>query len=169
MPGIHTRQTTGTKAGKQNTPEADSASVSGVFFVCTDMKRSSGTRSLHPLDAVQRGLGTSPTSSFARGRKAAKQKWRRGTTRHCLPRLSPRYLFVVVGIFFVVNRRPLFRFAIYITALQAEHHIVSAFKKADVTFPAHAALAMLQSNKLLLHFPAATRAYLVGFTHSAYG
>ena len=87
----------------------------------------------------------------------------------CLPILSPRYLLVVVGIFFVANRRPLFRFAIYITALQAEHHIVGALKKADVTFPAHAALAMLQSNKLLLHFPTAARTYLVGFTHSVYG
>lgn len=77
MPRIHTRQTTGTKAGKQNTPEADSASVSGVFFVCTDkaflwnaQPASSGCSS--------KGLGDFPNKQFCagpEGRKAKMASW----------------------------------------------------------------------------------------------
>ena len=46
-------------------------------------------------------------------------------------------------------------------ALQSKYHIRGAFKKALSLFPAHAAPAMLQADKLLLHFPAAVRTNLV--------
>ena len=49
--------------------------------------------------------------------------------------------------------------------LQGENHIRRSFKKANVFFPAHAAFAMLQADKLLLHFPAAVRADLIALSH----
>ena len=47
-------------------------------------KRSAGTCSLHPADAVWKGFGKFPTSIFARGRKDTEQKTRLGTRSHCL-------------------------------------------------------------------------------------
>lgn len=41
------------------------------------------------------------------------------------------------------------------SALQRKNHIGCPFKIADVPFPAHPAPAMLQTRKLLLHFPTA--------------
>jgi len=50
-------------------------------------------------------------------------------------------------------------------ALQGKDHIICSLKVAYILFPAHAAFTMLQSDKLLLHFVAAIRAYLIVFAH----
>ncbi len=50
--------------------------------------------------------------------------------------------------------------------LQSENHIRCTFKKTYIFFPARAALAMLQADKLLFHFPAAAWTYLIAGTHS---
>ena len=57
------------------------------FFVSMGWKRSAGTRSLHPADAVWKGFGKFPTSIFARGREGTEQKSRLGTRSHCLLQL----------------------------------------------------------------------------------
>ncbi len=61
----------------------------------------------------------------------------------------------------VADHRALFDFLPNLPPLQSKHHIRGAFKKALAFFPAHAAPAMLQADKLLLHFPAAVRTNLV--------
>ena len=43
--------------------------------------------------------------------------------------------------------------------------IENMIKKANVLFPAHSTFAMLQPDKLLLHFPAAAGAYFVAGSH----
>ena len=50
--------------------------------------------------------------------------------------------------------------------LQSEYHIGCAFKKTNIFFPAHAALAVLQTDKLLLHFSAAVWTYLAAGTRT---
>lgn len=50
-------------------------------------------------------------------------------------------------------------------ALQAENHIAGAFKKSGILFPAHAASAVLQADKLLFHFPATAGAGFVAGSH----
>jgi hypothetical protein len=48
---------------------------------------------------------------------------------------------------------------------QSKHHVRGALKKSDVLFPAHPAFAMLQNNKLLLHFSAAVDANTITVSH----
>ena len=48
---------------------------------------------------------------------------------------------------------------------QTEYHVRRALKKADPALPTHAAGAMLQANKLLLHFMPAARTFLVVLSH----
>ena len=50
---------------------------------------------------------------------------------------------------------------------QTEYHVRRALKKADPALPTHAAGAMLQTNKLLLHFMPAARTCLVVLSHFA--
>ena len=49
---------------------------------------------------------------------------------------------------------------------ETKHHIRCPFKIADVSLPAHPTFAMLESNKLLLHFPPTAWANLVVLSHS---
>ena len=58
------------------------------------------------------------------------------------------------------DRRRLY-FSIVDIFLQRKHHIRRSFKIAGLTAPTHAAFAVLQSDKLLLHFSSAIRAGLV--------
>ena len=48
---------------------------------------------------------------------------------------------------------------------QTEYHVRRALKKAGPALPTHAAGAMLQANKLLLHFMPAARTFLVVLSH----
>ena len=64
-----------------------------------------------------------------------------------------------------MDNRKLFDFASGFPALQAENHIAGAFKKSGVLFPAHAAFAVLQADKLLFHFPATAGAGFVAGSH----
>ena len=48
---------------------------------------------------------------------------------------------------------------------QTEYHVRRALKKAGPALPTHAAGAMLQANKLLLHFMPAARTLLVVLSH----
>ena len=48
---------------------------------------------------------------------------------------------------------------------QTEYHVRRALKKADPALPTHAAGAMLQAYKLLLHFMPAARTLLVVLSH----
>ena len=50
---------------------------------------------------------------------------------------------------------------------QTEYHVRRALKKADPALPTHAAGAMLQTNKLLLHFMPAARTLLIILSHFA--
>ena len=63
--------------------------------------------------------------------------------------------------------RALFDFPFDHFPLEAEYHIRGALKKSPVFFPAHAASAVLQSDKLLFHFPAASGADFIAFSHEA--
>ena len=54
----------------------------------------------------------------------------------------------------VADHRTLFDFLSDLPPLQSKYHIPGAFKKAFAFFPTHATPAMLQADKLLLHFPA---------------
>ena len=51
-------------------------------------------------------------------------------------------------------------------SLQAENYISGSLKKSNVSFPAHAALAMLQALKLLFHFLATVRTCLIAKSHA---
>ena len=64
-----------------------------------------------------------------------------------------------------MDNRKLFDFVSDFLALQAENHIAGAFKKSGVLFPAHAAFAVLQADKLLFHFPATAGAGFVAGSH----
>ena len=44
---------------------------------------------------------------------------------------------------------------------ESEHHIRRPFKEANISFPAHPALTMLQTNELLFHLSSAARADLI--------
>ena len=54
------------------------------FCLYGEWKRSEGTRSLHPADAVLRRVWEAPNKHFARGRKDTEQKWQIGTSLLCL-------------------------------------------------------------------------------------
>ena len=60
----------------------------------------------------------------------------------------------------VPDHRTLLRLFPYIPTFQSENHIPGTLKIPYVLLPAHAAFTMLQTNKLLFHFPSAVRAYL---------
>ena len=136
------------------------------FFVSMGWKRSAGTRSLHPADAVWKGFGKLPTSIFARGRKDTEQKTRLGTRSHCLHTPRSRCLLYVVGEFSTADNRLLLGLSIHMVTFQTENYVAGTLKKADVPFPTHAAFAMLQANELLLHLTPAARTELIGFAHA---
>ena len=136
------------------------------FFVSMGWKRSAGTRSLHPADAVWKGFGKLPTSIFARGRKDTEQKTRLGTRSHCLHTPRSRCLLYVVGEFSTADNRLLLGLSIHMVTFQTENYVTGTLKKANVPFPTHAAFAMLQANELLLHLTPAARTELIGFAHS---
>ena len=48
---------------------------------------------------------------------------------------------------------------------ESEHHIRRPFKEANISFPAHPALTMLQTNELLFHLSSAARADLIVLSH----
>ena len=52
-------------------------------------------------------------------------------------------------------------FISYFSPLQGKPHISGSLKKADVLFPAHSTFAMMQTNTLLFHSPAAYRTPLI--------
>ena len=97
------RSRTGSRAGKRNTPKVDFASAFGVFLFVRGWKRSAGTRSLHPADAVWKGFGKLPTSIFARGRKDTEQKWQIGTSLHCLHTLCSRCSLCIIEELFAAD------------------------------------------------------------------
>ena len=110
-------------------------------------KRSAGTRSLHPADAVWKGFGKFPTSIFARGRKDTEQKWQIGTSLHCLHTPRSRCLLYVVREFSTADNRLLLGLSIHIVTFQAENHIIGALKKADI--PLFQLMPHLQCCKLM--------------------
>ena len=69
---------------------------------------------------------------------------------------SSRRSLCIIEELFAADNRPLLEIAIYMATLQTENHIAGALEKANILLPAHAAFAVLQADKLLLHFaPAA--------------
>ena len=71
----------------------------------------------------------------------------------------------IVRVLLHADHRRLFDLFTDDPPLQGEYHIRRSFKESDVLFPAHPASAMLQADKLLLHFPSAGGAYFVTCTH----
>lgn len=65
-----------------------------------------------------------------------------------LQSISPNRLFLS-------DNRNLFHFLASLPSFQCKHHISSPFKKADIAFPTNPAFAVEQTDKLLLHLPAA--------------
>ena len=61
--------------------------------------------------------------------------------------------------------RNLFYFLPDFLSLECEHHIRGPFKVTDISFPAHATFAVLQTNELLFHFATAGGADLIAFSH----
>ncbi len=61
----------------------------------------------------------------------------------------------------VADHRTLLDFLSDLPPFQGKYHVTGPLKKALALFPAHAAFAMLQANKLLLHFLAAVWTNLV--------
>ncbi len=78
-------------------------------------------------------------------------------------RLPSCFLFCVI---FETDNRDLLDFFPVRAPLQSENHIGGTLKETDILFPTHAALTVLQADKLLLHFSAAVWAYLVAGTHT---
>ena len=72
---------------------------------------------------------------------------------------------LILSIVFVTDNGELFGFPVYGPALQAENHVGGTFKIAFILFPAYATFAMLQTDKLLFHFPAAAGAEFIAGSH----
>lgn len=72
---------------------------------------------------------------------------------------------LILSIIFVTDNGELFGFPFYGPALQAENHVGGTFKIAFVFFPDYTTFAMLQADKLLLHFPAAAGAEFIAGSH----
>ena len=64
-------------------------------------------------------------------------------------------------IIFVADHRALFDLPANLPSLQSKYHIAGSLKESIAPFPAYVAPAMLQSNELLFHFPAAVGADFV--------
>ena len=82
------RNGTGIRAGKRNTPKVDFVSAFGVFFRFYGME--AFRRNAQPASGgcnLEKGLGSFPTSIFARGREDTEQKSRLGTRSPCLLQL----------------------------------------------------------------------------------
>ena len=71
------------------------------------------------------------------------------------------------AIFLKAYYRALFDLPFDYFPLKVEYHIRGALKKSPVFFPAHAAPAMLQADKQLFHFSAASRTDFIVFPHGA--
>ena len=80
--------------------------------------------------------------------------------------LSSRCSLYIIRNFFAVNGSLRLESDIHMALFQTENHITGTFKKADIAFPAHAALAVLQADELLLHLTSAAGTELIVFTHS---
>ena len=72
---------------------------------------------------------------------------------------------LVLIICFVSYDRNLFYFFADRLPFQGKDHVWCSFKKAFILFPTHTAFTMLQTNKLLFHFPTTIRTDFVVSTH----
>ena len=70
----------------------------------------------------------------------------------------------ILFIFIPDDRKLFYPFSDF-SVFQRKNHIRCSFKESDVTFPAYAALAILQADKLLLHFSPAGRAGFIALSH----
>ena len=70
-------------------------------------------------------------------------------------------------IFRKTYHKALFDFPFNYFPLKAEYHIRGALKKSPVFFSAHTASAVLQADKLLFHFSAASGADFIASSHGA--
>ena len=72
-----------------------------------------------------------------------------------------------LAVFLKTYHRVLSDFPFYYFTLETEYHIRGALKKSQVFFPAHTASAVLQADKLLSHFSAASGADFIASPHGA--
>ena len=70
-------------------------------------------------------------------------------------------------IFRKTYHRALFDFSFAYFPLKAEYHIRGTLKKSPVFFPTHTTSAVLQADKLLFHFSAASGADFIASPHGA--
>ena len=71
------------------------------------------------------------------------------------------FFLSIFSIIFVSYNRDLLCFLPDLNTIKTKYHIGRSLKKSLTFQPAYPALTMLQSYKLLLHFPAAFRTYSI--------